>query len=102
MTFDSSNREELETRTTNESLVEQIRIAMSEGCIRSSRVFDMVDEALDRLKKMEEVSVKAHDLARQCINYSSDFKPYELRGVADDLWDVIHKGDEEWNKVHSF
>ena len=100
MTFDSSNREMLENTTTTESLTEQIRTAMEEGCIRPCRVYDMVDEALDRLKKQEEVLKKAHDFLRKYVNCTADFKTSDARGIADDLWDAIHKGDKEWRKVH--
>jgi len=100
MTFDSSNREMLENETTMESLTLQIRVAMGEGCISPCRVFDMVDEALDRLKKQEEVLKKAHDFLRKYINCAADFKTSDARGIADDLWDAIHKGDMEWRKVH--
>ena len=100
MTFDSSNREMLENTTTTESLTEQIRTAMEAGCIRPCRVYDMVDETLDRLKKQEEVLKKAHDFLRKYINCAADFKTSDARGIADDLWDAIHKGDTEWRKVH--
>jgi len=100
MTFDSSNREMLENETTMESLTNQIRVAMGEGCISPCRVYDMVDEALDRLKKQEEVLKKAHDFLRKYVNCTADFKASDARGIADDLWDAIHKGDKEWRKVH--
>ena len=102
MTFDSSNREELENGTTTDSLTEQIRLAMGEGCITPCRVFDMVDEALDRLKKQEEVLKEAHDFLRKYVyvNCAADFKSGDARGIADDLWDAIHKGDKEWRNVH--
>ena len=99
MTFNSSNREMLENETTMESLTNQIRVAMGEGCIRPCRVYDMVDEALDRLKKQEEVLKKAHDFLRKYVNCTADFKSSDARGIVDDLWDAIHKGDMEWRKV---
>ena len=102
MTFDSSNREEFENRTTNESLVEQIRIAMHEGCIRPCHVFDLVDETLDRLLKQVEALKNAHDFLRKYINCSADFKTEDARGLADELWDVIHRGDEDWREVHNW
>ena len=100
MTFNSSNREMLENETTMESLVYQIRVAMREGCISPCRVYDMVDEALDRLKKQEEVLKKAHDFLRKYADYIIDCRPNDARGIADDLWDAIHKGDKEWQKIH--
>jgi len=81
--------------------MEQIRVAMGEGCIRPSRVFDMVDEALDRLKKQEKALENAHDFLRKYINCSGDFKTEDARGLADELWDAIHVGDEDWRKVHN-
>ena len=100
MTFDSSNREMLENETTREDLTLELRLAMSQGCISPSRVFDMVDEVLDRLKKQEEVLKKAHDFLRKYINCAADFKTSDARGIADDVWDAIHKGDTEWRTVH--
>lgn len=100
MTFDSSNREELENGTTTESLTEQIRLAMGEGCISPCRVFDMVDEALDRLKKQDVLLVKIHDFLRRYVNCSADFKSSDAREIADDVWDAIHRGDVAWREVH--
>ena len=48
MTFDSSNKEWVESISTNQ-VIEHIRLAMSEGCIKPSHVYDLVDEALQRL-----------------------------------------------------
>lgn len=100
MTFDSSNREMLENETTREDLTLELRLAMSQGCISPCRVYDMVDEALDRLKKQEEVLKKAHDFLRKYADCIIDCRPNEARGIAADLWDAIHKGDMEWRKVH--
>lgn len=47
MTFKSSNTESIESMADTE-LLKEIRIAMGEGCIRPSRVFDMIDELIDR------------------------------------------------------
>ena len=44
---------------------------------------------------------KAHDFLRKYVNCDADFKTSDARGIADDLWDAIHKGDMEWRKVHS-
>ena len=52
MTFDSSNRREFE-RLTTEDLIGRIRTAMESGCIRPCHVYDLMDEALDRLQKSE-------------------------------------------------
>jgi len=48
MTYDSSNKEEIEALETND-LIQRIRESMKQGCIHPSHVFDMVDEALQRL-----------------------------------------------------
>ena len=100
MTFDSSNREMLENTTTTESLTEQIRTAMEAGCIRPCRVYDRVDEALDRLKKQDVLLVKIHDFLRRYVNCSADFKSSDAREIADDVWDAIHRGDVAWREVH--
>ena len=55
----SSNKEEYEALMTEE-VIRRIRIAMSAGCIHPSHVYDLVDEALDRLAKYEEIEV-SHD-----------------------------------------
>ena len=59
----SSNKEWLES-ISNADLERVIRTAMGEGCIRPAHVFDAVDEALDRLAKIEAL-VKSIDLT-QC------------------------------------
>ena len=101
MTFDSSNREMLENDTTTESLTEQIRLAMGEGCIRPCRVYDMVDEVLDRLKKQDVLLVKVHDYLVKLIKDSLVEDTPKASDLADDVWDAIHKGDTEWRKVHN-
>ena len=66
MTFDSSNKEWVESLSTNQ-VIEHIRLAMSEGCIKPSHVYDLVDEALQRLgatctkMKVSEVRAEAND-----------------------------------------
>ena len=49
---ESSNKAEYEALTTGE-VIKRIRTAMKAGCIRPCHVFDLVDEALDRLAKIE-------------------------------------------------
>lgn len=100
MTFNSSNREMLENETTMESLSYQIRVAMREGCISPCRVYDMVDEALDRLKKQEELLKHVHDYLGELIKDSLVEDTPKASDLADDVWDAIHKGDMEWRKVH--
>ena len=46
----SSHKAEYEALPTDK-LIERIRFAMTEGCIRPCHVYDLVDEALDRLAK---------------------------------------------------
>ena len=50
----SSNKEEYESLSTEE-VIKRIRTAMGEGCIHPSHVYDLVDEALDRLAKYEAI-----------------------------------------------
>lgn len=100
MTFDSSNREMLENETTMESLTNQIRVAMGEGCIRPCHVFDMVDEALDRLKKQDVLLVKVHDYLGKLIKESLVEDTPRASDLADDVWDSIHRGDLAWREVH--
>ena len=92
----SSNKEWLES-ISNADLERVIRTAMGEGCIRPSHVFDAVDEALDRLAKIEAL-VKAIDLT-QCapLPWKSKLKSCEIADTGDyDGWDVAEdaKGNE--------
>ncbi len=100
MTFESNNRGVLENSTTTESLTKQIRLAMGEGCIRPCRVYDMVDESLDRLNKQEELLKRVHDYLGELIKDSLVEDTPKASDLADDVWDAIHKGDTEWRKVH--
>ena len=101
MTFDSSNREIMENNTTNESLVRQIREAMGEGCIRPCGVYDMVDEALDRLQKQNRLLVRIHDYLGALIRDSLVEDTPRASDLADDVWDAIHKGDSKWRIAHN-
>ena len=92
----SSNKEWLESISNND-LERVIRTAMGEGCIRPSHVFDAVDEALDRLAKIEAL-VKSIDLT-QCapLPWKSKLKSCEIADTGDyDGWDVAEdaKGQE--------
>lgn len=92
----SSNKEWLES-ISNADLERVIRTAMGEGCIRPSHVFDAVDEALDRLAKIEAL-VKSIDLT-QCapLPWKSKLKSCEIADTGDyDGWDAAEdaKGNE--------
>lgn len=92
----SSNKETFEAMPL-EQCVAMIRTAMGEGCIRPSHVFDAVDEALDRLAKIEAL-VKSIDLT-QCapLPWKSKLKSCEIADTGDyDGWDVAEdaKGQE--------
>lgn len=100
MTFDSSNREEFETKTSTEELTNLIRMAMGEGCIRPCHVYDMVDEVLDRLKKQDVLLVKVHDYLGELIKESLVEDTPRASDLADDVWDAIHRGDAAWREVH--
>ena len=56
MTFKSSNTEWVESLPTNR-LIQDIRIAMGEGCIKPAHVYDLVDEALQRLSEANDTTV---------------------------------------------
>lgn len=101
MTFESSNREMLETNTTLEELTTALRLAMHEGCITPCRVYDMVDEALDRLQKQNRLLVRIHDYLGTLIRDSLVEDTPRASDLADDVWDAIHKGDSKWRKVHN-
>ncbi len=64
MTFKSSNSEWVESLST-EKLVEHIRLAMSEGCIKPAHVYDLVDESLQRLSESTNSRPKQQTL--ECI-----------------------------------
>ena len=48
----SSHKDEYESLATKE-VIKRIRTAMGEGCIRPAHVYDLVDEALDRLDRYD-------------------------------------------------
>lgn len=50
----SSNKAEYEALSTDD-VIKRVRTAMTAGCIRPAHVYDLVDEALDRLAKIEKV-----------------------------------------------
>ena len=92
----SSNKAEYEALTTGE-VIKRIRTAMEAGCIRPCHVFDLVDEVLDRLAKIEAL-VKSIDLT-QCapLPWKSKLKSCEIADTGDyDGWDVAEdaKGQE--------
>ena len=99
MTFDSSNRAAYETATA-ESLELLIRTAMGEGCITPSHVFDAVDEVLDRLNKQRKLLSRVHDYLGELIRDNLVEDTPRASDLADDVWDVIHKGDKAWKNVH--
>ena len=78
----SSNKEWLES-ISNADLERVIRTAMSQGCIHPSHVFDAVDEALDRLAKIEAL-VKSIDLT-QCapLPWKSQLHSYQIADTGD-------------------
>lgn len=47
MTIETSNTEWIE-KLSDDAVVANIRAAMSQGCIRPSHIFDMVDELICR------------------------------------------------------
>ena len=99
MTFDSSNRKMLESETTD-GLSTIIRTAMEQGCIHPSHVYDAVDEALDRLKKNEELLTRILEYLVNRIKDGSVDETLKASDLADDVWDAIHKGDANWREVH--
>jgi len=58
MTFKSSNSEWIEA-LSDRQLVAGVRLAMGEGCIRPCRVFDQIDELLERFCKAKGLSETA-------------------------------------------
>lgn len=55
MTFESSNTEWIE-QLPDEKLVENLRIAMSEGCIKPCAVYDQLDELIQRFCKYQDLA----------------------------------------------
>ena len=78
----SSNKAEYEALTTGE-VIKRIRTAMEAGCIRPCHVFDLVDEALDRLAKIDAL-VKSIDLT-QCspLPWKSKVSLYPIADTGD-------------------
>lgn len=76
----SSNKAEYEALSTDD-VIKRVRTAMTAGCIRPAHVYDLVDEALDRLAKIEAL-VKSIDLT-QCSPL-----PWKSK-----LWSFCYDGD---------
>ena len=103
---ESSNKAEYEALTTGE-VIKRIRTAMGEGCIRPCHVYDLVDEALDRLEKIEAI-VNAIDLS-ECspLPWKSQLHNYPIADTGDytgscDATDamgksIVAKIDDEYN-----
>ena len=68
----SSNKAEYEALSTDD-VIKRVRTAMTAGCIRPAHVYDLVDEALDRLAKIEAL-VKSIDLICGSVNAVSEIK----------------------------
>ena len=95
MTFYSSNKEMVESETTD-GLITIIRTAMGEGCIHPSHVYYAVNEALDRLKKNGELLKRIHDYLCELIRDNLVDDTPTASNLADDIWDAINIGTETW------
>lgn len=105
---ESSHKEEYEALTTGE-VIKRIRTAMEAGCIRPCHVFDLVDEVLDRLSKIETL-VKSIDL-QQCspLPWKSKLHSYPIADTGDydgscDATDatgktIVAKLDDDYREV---
>lgn len=98
MTFNSSNREWLES-TTNSGLAEVIRTAMEAGCLRPAHVYDAVDEVLDRLKRNEQLLTRILDYLGVLIKDNLVEDTPHVSDLADDVWDAINIGTFAWKNV---
>ena len=79
---ESSNKAEYEALTTGE-VIKRIRTAMGAGCIRPCHVYDLVDEALDRLAKIEAL-VKSVDLTKcSPLPWKSQLHSYPIADTGD-------------------
>ena len=78
----SSHKDEYESLATNE-VIKRIRTAMGEGCIRPCHVYDLVDEALHRLAKIEAL-VKSVDLTKcSPLPWKSQLHSYPIADTGD-------------------
>lgn len=79
---ESSNKAEYESLPTGE-VIKRIRTAMEAGCIRPCHVFDLVDEAIHRLAKIEAI-VQAIDLT-ECspLPWKSQLHSYPIADTGD-------------------
>ena len=105
---ESSNKAEYEALTTGE-VIKRIRTAMEAGCILPCHVFDLVDEALHRLAKIEAL-VKSIDLT-QCspLPWKSQLHSYPIADTGDydgscDATDamgksIVAKFDDDYREV---
>ena len=105
---ESSNKAEYEALPTGE-VIKRIRTAMEAGCIRPCHVFDLVDEAIHRLAKIETL-VKSIDLT-QCspLPWKSKLHSYPIADTGDydgscDATDamgesIVAKFDDDYREV---
>lgn len=104
----SSNKAEYEALSTEE-VIKRVRTAMEAGCIRPCHVYDLVDEVLDRLAKIETL-VKSIDLT-QCspLPWKSKLHSYPIADTGDyegscDATDamgksIVAKFDDDYREV---
>ena len=79
---ESSNKAEYEALATEE-VIKRIRTAMEAGCIRPCHVFDLVEEALHRLAKLENV-VAGVDLTKCApLPWKSKLHSYPIADTGD-------------------
>ena len=79
---ESSNKAEYEALTTGE-VIKRIRTAMEAGCIRPCHVYDLVDEVLDRIAKLEKV-VAGVDLTKCApLPWKSQLHSYPIADTGD-------------------
>ena len=84
MTFtkeQSSNKEMYEAAKTSE-IVDIIRMAMSQGCIRPCHVFDAVDEIICRAEAAEAEVAKLKPALECLCGKIDDVIDHDCRGIA--------------------
>ena len=106
---ESSNKAEYEALSTEE-VIKRVRSAMEAGCIRPCHVFDLVDEVLDRLAKIETL-VKSIDLTKiSPLPWKSQLHSYPIADCGDydgscDATDamgksIVAKFDDKYSKLN--
>lgn len=101
MTYESDNREKLETSKL-ESLIGELRTARATGAMHPCRLTDVVDELMCRAAKQHELLDRVHDFLGEVIRDSLMDDTPRASDLADDIWDLVNIGTERWFRLRAY